>query len=69
MKFVNVINEMVGHSHVQYMSSVAVFTYFSRLVLPTFPPHCMLPLQPLDVAIVGHFNPYLAKVENMVSSK
>jgi len=55
MKFVIVFNERVGHSHVEYMSSVAVSPHFSKLVLATFPPRCMLRLQPLDVAIMGPF--------------
>jgi hypothetical protein len=55
MKFVSVVNERIGHSHVENMFAVAVFPHFSRLFLVTFPPHCTLHLQPLDVAIMGPF--------------
>jgi hypothetical protein len=55
MKFVTVVNERVGCSHVVCMFPVGVFPHFSKKFLSLFHRTAHVAYSPLDVTIMGPF--------------
>jgi hypothetical protein len=52
VRFVVVVSERVGYSHVACMFSVGVFPHFIKISRATFPPHWTNHLQSLEVTVL-----------------
>jgi len=64
MKYVNIVNEWAGSSHMVYTVAVGYFSHFSKIFLVIFPPHCTHHLQSFDVVVTEHFKAEYTVAQN-----